>query len=352
MAQGEHGRASASVDRSSGDPQTGLQASPDPVSDVLEAVRLEGALFFFWEPAAPYGVGVADGARLSRRLLPATRRMLSFHIVTEGPCWAVVEGQEPLRLETGDTLVLPRGDAYKIASEPVAPTEAEQQESLGALAAIAGMEAPAVIRDGGQGPDRKRLVCGFLGCNALPGHPLLSALPAALRVPAPKNGGDPLTTLVQLALTESGRTRGGERCLLLRLSEVMFIEILRRYLASEAVEDAGWLRGLRDPLVGRALALLHGNVAHPWTLERLSTSAGASRSALAERFTRLVGAPPMQYLARWRMQLAAERLRHPGARVQAVALEVGYASESAFSRAFRREVGTSPATWRAGGTSG
>lgn len=167
-----------------------------------------------------------------------------------------------------------------------------------------------------------------------------------LRVPAPADGDDPLSALIAFALTESRQTRGGERCLLMRLSEVMFVEVLRRYLRSESDSRSGWLAALRDPLVGRTLALLHQDITVNWTLQKLAEHIGASRSTLAERFSQVVGLPPMRYLTRWRMQVAANRLRDTTVKVYAVANEAGYDSEEAFSRAFKRVVGVTPRVWR------
>jgi len=318
----------------------------DPISDVLETIRLKGAVFFVWEPGWPFAVGVADGSLLSRHALPGTDCIVSYHIVTQGPCWAAVNGEAPLRLESGDTLVLPRGDPYKIASEPAYPSAVDEAASIEFFKSLSAGPGPAVVTEGGPGPGTSRLICGFLGCSMGPFNPLLSTLPRMMRVPAPGGGDDPLSSLIAFALTESRQSRGGERCLLQRLSEVMFVEVLRRYWRSEAIAPAGWLAGLRDPVVGRALSLLHGRVADPWTLQSLAERAGASRSTLAGRFTGVIGMPPMQYLARWRMQLAASRLSDKTVKIFTVANEVGYESEAAFSRAFKRIVGATPRQWR------
>lgn len=318
----------------------------DPISDVLDTIRLQGAVFFLWEPGWPYGVGVADGQTLSSHILPGADCIVSYHIVTKGPCWAAVSGKAPMRLETGDTLVLPHGDAYKIANTPQYPTPEDGPASIGFFKAMAAGEMSTVVTEGGPGPETSKLICGFLGCNTGPYNPLLSTLPSMVRVPAPADGDDPLSTLITFALTESRQARGGERCLLMRLSEVMFVEVLRRYLRSGSGSESGWLAALHDPLVGRALALLHQDISMTWTLQNLAQRIGASRSTLAEHFSRVVGLPPMQYLTRWRMQVAANRLRDTTAKVYAVANEVGYDSEEAFSRAFKRVVGSTPREWR------
>ena len=316
------------------------------MSDVLETVRLRGALFFLWEPGWPFGVGVADGEKLSSYVAPGTDSVISYHIVTQGPCWAGVHGEQPMRLETGDILVLPRGDAYKIADTPQFPTAEDAQASIAFFQAMAAGEIPPLVTDGGHGRERSKLICGFLGCNLRPYNPLLSTLPRMIRVPAPATGDDPLSHLIDFALSECRQARGGERCLLMRLSEVMFVEVLRRYLRVNADTGSNWLDGLRDPVVGRALTLLHQDISRPWTLDRLARRVGASRSVLAQRFTDIIGKPPMQYLAHWRMQVAALRLCDSSTKIFTVANEVGYESEAAFSRAFKRIVGMSPKVWR------
>jgi AraC-like DNA-binding protein len=205
---------------------------------------------------------------------------------------------------------------------------------------------PFVVVEGGGGPEQLDLVCGFLGCDAHPFNPLLTALPRLLPLRRASAGSDPLNRLVDLTIAESEARRAGGECVRLRLSELMFVEVVRRFLAELSPQHTGWLSGLRDPVVGRALALLHDRPGDPWTLERLARHAGLSRSALAERFTHLVGDPPMHYLACWRMQAAARLLADGRAKVSAVALQVGYDSEAAFSRAFKKMTGVSPAAWR------
>ena len=314
------------------------------MSDVLESIRLRGALFFLWEPAPGYGVGVAGGDKLSEHIVPGTDLVISYHIVNQGPCWASVRGEAPLRLDSGDILVLPHGDAYKIGDTPQMPSTEDEESSIEFFQAMARGDIPAVVRDGDVAANR--LICGFLGCNRLQGNPLMSSLPRMIRVPAPQQADDPLTHLIEFALSESRQQHGGERCLLMRLSEVMFVEVLRRYLRASPTLESGWLNGLRDPVVGRALALLHSRVEHRWTLQQLAREVGASRSILTERFSRIVGIAPMHYLANWRMQLASQRLVESSAKIYAIANEVGYQSEAAFSRAFKRVLGLSPMRWR------
>jgi AraC-like DNA-binding protein len=201
---------------------------------------------------------------------------------------------------------------------------------------------------GGGGPDRARLVCGFLGCDERPFNPLLTALPPVIHLPASGEGTTAwLGMLLSVALKEAGSARAGAENVLARLSELMFVEAIRRYLETLPPAQTGWLAGLRDPVVGQALAALHGEPKEAWTVEGLARLVGVSRSVLAERFTEVVGQPPMQYLALWRMQLASRLLLDGGA-VASVASAVGYESEAAFSRAFKKLVGQAPATYRKG----
>lgn len=193
-------------------------------------------------------------------------------------------------------------------------------------------------------PDPARFVCGFLGCDARPFNPLLHALPRVIHI-SDRSGGA-LQTFVQFAMAESKQPRPGGEAVLSRLSELMFVDVVRRYLETLPPDRTGWLAGLREPFVGRALAALHQSPARSWTIESLSREVGLSRSALAERFTEYVGQPPMQYLTNWRMQLAANHLLAGTDAVAAVAERVGYESEAAFSRAFKKAVGAPPSQWR------
>jgi AraC-like DNA-binding protein len=195
------------------------------------------------------------------------------------------------------------------------------------------------------------LVCGFLGLDARPFNPLLAALPRVLHVPGNVLGRDSwIGQFLSAAVAESSTRRPGGEAVLELMSKMMFVESLRRHIDTLPTEQTGWLAGMRDPNVGRALAAMHDDPGRPWTLERLGEEAGLSRSSLHERFTHFVGQPPMQYLTQWRIQVAAGLLRDTPSKVLDVAQEVGYESEAAFSRAFRRVVGQSPGAWRAGRT--
>jgi len=195
--------------------------------------------------------------------------------------------------------------------------------------------------------DSAKVVCGFLGLDVRPFNPLLSALPRVLRVSAGALGADSwVTTLLRAVVTESDAKRPGGEAVLARMSEMLFVEALRRHIDSLPEEQTGWLAGTRDPAVGRALALIHEKPSKAWTMERLSEDVGMSRSSLHERFVQFIGQPPMQYLTSWRMQLASGMLRDTSAKLMEVAQDVGYESEAAFSRAFKRVSGLSPGAWR------
>lgn len=243
--------------------------------------------------------------------------------------------------------MLPRGDGYFISTTPDMRRRTDLTAELAFLRDMAAGRLPFVVKNGGGGRDGVNLVCGFLGCDLRPFNPLLATLPRLLHVRGVGGPGDPAGRLVELALAEARERRAGGECIRLRLSELMFVEVVRGYLASLSAEQTGWLAGLRDPTVARALAILHEEANRPWTLEELAGRVGASRSALADRFTHFVGLPPLQYLTQWRMQLAARLLADGAAKVAAVGRDVGYDSEAAFSRAFKKITGDPPARWRA-----
>ena len=322
--------------------------SPDILSAVLEAVRLTGAVFFLVDGAAPWVAEAPTSRELRPTVLPDAQHIVSYHVISEGSCWCESTGQAPLRLEAGDVLLVPHGHAYQLASACGLRTGWSLDDTLGWFRDMAAGRLPLVVSEGGSGPERLRIICGFLGCDALPFNPVLAALPALLRVRLDGDSIDRLETLLAFALAESAGTVPGSRSVLRRVAELVFVEVLRSHLTAAAGTRAGWLAGLCDPLVGRALACLHAAPARAWTLQHLAHQAGASRSVLVERFTSLVGFPPMLYLTQWRMQLASGQLARGAAPVSAVALDVGYESEAAFCRAFKKVTGVTPAAWRNG----
>jgi AraC-like DNA-binding protein len=325
------------------------QAPRDPsdtLSDVLEAVKLTGALFFLVDARTPWVAEAPASADLAPVILPRAQHVVSYHVVSQGACWCESPGHAPMRLEAGDVLVVPHGHAYQLASACGLRTGWSLDDALAWFRAMAGGRLPFVVTEGGGGPERLQLVCGFLGCDALPFNPVLTTLPALVKVRVHGDSGNRLNALLEFAVAESTGARPGSRSVLLRIAELVFVEVLRSYLTTASQDGASWLGGLRDPIVGRALARLHDQPARAWTLPELAHEAGASRSVLAERFTYFVGHPPMLYLTRWRMQLAATGLAAGAASVSAVAAEVGYESEAAFCRAFKKVTGVTPSSWR------
>lgn len=312
----------------------------DPLADVLASVRLTGAVLFAVEGAAPWAAEAPPAGAIAGRVMPGADHVLEFHAVTRGRCLGGIVGEPPVALQAGDVICFPHGDAHVLSSEAglrAPPTDP---------AVVGGGPAPFILRIGA-GEPADRLVCGFLGCDLRPFNPLLAALPRVLVAHdhAGPHGGW-LWRLAEAAEAEARRPRPGGAGVLARLTEVMFLEVVRRHLEALPPDRGGWLAGLRDPQVGRALAAIHAEPGRGWSLGALARAAGASRTALAERFAGLVGAPPMAYLARWRMQVAAGLLAGTEAAVAEVAARVGYGSEAAFSRAFKRATGAPPAAWR------
>lgn len=318
----------------------------DALSDVLRAVRLTGAIFFDIHASDPWVAETPPAASIVGTMFPGAQHLISYHAVTQGTCWASILDEPPTQLLAGDIIVFPHGDAHVLSSAP----------------GMRGTPDPALYRPPSEGhlpftismgpthDSRAHIVCGFLGCDARPFNPLLTALPRVIRVS--DRAGGALGAFVAFAVAESKEPRIGGDCVLGRLSELMFVDVVRRYLETLPADRTGWLAGLRDPIVGRALESLHRRPAHDWTLEVLGREVGLSRSALAERFTQLVGQPPMQYLKDWRMQLAANLLVRSNDGIAAIADRVGYESEAAFSRAFKKAVGTAPSRWRKHGKNG
>ncbi len=317
--------------------------SADALSDVLRAVRLSGAVFYDIEMRSPWVAEAPPASECAPFVMPGAKHLIEYHVITRGECWGGLLDEPGIRLHAGDIIVFPQGDAHVLSSEPgmrLAP-------DLSFYERARSMPLPFSMTYGGSGPVAASVVCGFLGCDARPFNPLLATLPRLLHVRAgPAEDGAWLAQLMQVAIDESRNRRSGGESVLSRLSELMFIEVVRRYIQSLPPQQTGWLAGLRDRHVGQALNVLHAKPAHDWTLDRLAKEVGLSRSSLAERFNHFIGQAPMHYLARWRMQVAAGLLVSGGDPVARIAAEVGYDSEAAFSRAFKKLVGTPPAAWR------
>ncbi len=319
----------------------------DVLSDVLLAVRLTGAVFFDVDARSPFATETPTVAAIGERVLAGPQHVISFHVVTEGTCWAEVvdRSDHSVSLSAGDMVVFPRGDANIIASAP----GMRGKPDPGRYDRPADSALPFYVKMTGEpGADRTRFVCGFLGCDARPFNPLLDALPRLVHAPVSEGSRQWVAGLVDAAVRSSSTHSAGSEAMLAKLAELMFVEAIRNHIALLPAAARGWLAGVRDPQVGAALRLMHGRPAEPWTVERLAHGVGMSRSAFVQRFSAYVRIPPMQYLARWRLQLAARMLETGTVSVAQASTAVGYQSEAAFNRAFKREVGLAPGTWRRG----
>lgn len=315
-------------------------------------MRLTGSVFFDVIATSPWVAEAPPSAKIANAVTPGTQHAIEYHVVTQGACWiSLVDGEafEPVRLEEGDIAVMPQGDAHALSSAPGMRAEPIMEAHRRPSDANA---LPFKLTTSSGGSSDAHLLCGFFSCDVRPFNPLIESLPRFLRVGRGASNASTglLDNFIRFATSETNNKRAGSQSVLNRLSELMFVEVIRMHMDQLAENNTGWLAGLRDPLVGRALSLLHARPAHAWTLEELAAEAGASRSALAERFVHLTGYPPIQYLTQWRMQLAAKRLTDSNAKVAVVAGAVGYDSEAAFSRAFKKATGRSPSEWRAGST--
>jgi AraC-like DNA-binding protein len=317
--------------------------SSDTLSEVLRAVRLKGAVFFDVETSDPWVAEAPAATTIASAVMPDSEHVIEYHVITSGSCWATVLGHQidPIHLSAGDVVAFPQGDAHIMSSSPGMRGNSDEEfpDSAGQL--------PLLLNLDGGGPQRTHLICGFLGCDSRPFNPLLEALPPILHVrgaSAVRSGW--LQDFMRFAVMEASEKRAGGGGILSKLGELMFIELVRNYVESLPDDSRGWLGALRDRHVGRGLNLLHAQPTKSWTLDLLAKEAGLSRSSFAERFTNFVGIPPMQYLQRWRLQMAASRLCEGGASIAVIAAEIGYESEAAFSRAFKKVIGEPPAEWR------
>ena len=313
----------------------------DALSDVLRVAHLSGGVFLNAEFFEPWCIAAQLNPKYCAPFLGPTSHLILYHYVVDGRLKVQVEGEEIFGLNSGEVVMFPHNDAHLLGSELDLPP---------ALASDVIVPSPNgglyAIRHGGDGA-RTRLVCGFLGCDSVEGNLLISTLPRALRLNVEEgSAAEWIRSTFQYAADEVAAARPGSETVLAKLSELLFVETVRRYADTLPESEIGWLAGLRDRYVARALALFHRDITRSWTVDEVGREVGLSRSALGERFTSLIGMAPMHYLANWRMQVAAQELRNSGASLAQVAYAVGYESEAAFSRAFKKAFRTAPATWR------
>lgn len=309
----------------------------DTLSDVLQVTRLSGGMFFRLNLRAPFSVNTLDNETVRRNFAGGAGRVLPFHMVTQGPIWFEVDGSDPVKLESGDIIVIPHGTHHSVADTPgVKPLSVDEIGS-----GISGF--PPTLTWGGSGPE-SRVLCGFFSCSRRLFNPFMESLPEVMLVRNDPQRTHWLEATLEKTFDETLMNRQGGGALIEGLTSLLFMEVVQRHLEQSVPE--GWLAGLSDPIVGTALKLMHQQPAEPWTVESLAQSAAASRSLLADRFLQTVGMTPIKYLTGWRLELAAARLLESNDSVAEIAAQVGYTSETSFSRAFKRYSGQPPAGWR------
>jgi len=314
----------------------------DVLSEVLKAVKLDGALFFNGEFTAPWCLSSSRSTDMAPYLAPRGGHLILYHFLTEGRAYARLPDGGREELAAGDVVIFPHGDAHFLGNgSPERPVDSLRTFSKNLT------EGLKLARFGGGG-EITRFVCGFMACEPRLSEVFLSGLPKMLKVPvANAPSGQWLENTIRFLVCEENGSDAGSELVLSRLSEVLFVETLRGYIASLPAEQTGWLAGARDGEVGKALALMHRNPERPWTLAVLAQEAGISRSVLAERFRHYLNETPMAYLTHWRLQMGAQMLSGTNYSVAQIAAEVGYESEAAFNRAFKREFTVPPARFRA-----
>jgi AraC-like DNA-binding protein len=313
----------------------------DAFSEVLSMVKLQGALFFNAEFSAPWGFSSPRSSLLVPHMVPGAEHLMIYHFVLEGAASIRTESGETVSLSSGDIVVFPHGDPHRMGRgspaqlmDTAAVLKLMLRRNLGPMSA-------------GGGGEVTRFVCGYMACDRRLCQPILGGLPAVIKVNIRTDAsGQWLENSIRHLVEETSSASPGSSAMLAKLSEALFVDILRRYIAGLPTEQTGWLAGTRDPVVGKSLAILHRRPEHSWTIAELAREVGLSRSALADRFSRYLSEPPMAYLARWRLQLAARSLGSTSHSVAQIAAEVGYESEAAFNRAFKREFGLPPARFR------
>jgi AraC-like DNA-binding protein len=313
----------------------------DVLSEVLKVVKLEGAIYYNAEFTAPWSFRAPPSSVLAPHFAPGGGHVIIYHLLTEGQAFAGLEHGKRVYLTAGDIVIFPHGDSHVIGNGgPIEPVDQERE-----LHRIFGQGLK--LAHAGGGGEVTKLVCGYMSCDPQTSRVFLAGLPAILKVNIRDGAaGQWLENSIQFSVREADASRAGGEAVLAKLSEALFVETLRRYMAELPPEQTGWLAGSRDPEIGKALALLHRHPAQRWTIADLAREVGLSRSVLAERFRHFLDEPPMSYLTRWRLQLGAQRLKSSSRSVAEVAVEVGYESEAAFNRAFKREYRVPPARFR------
>jgi AraC-like DNA-binding protein len=310
-------------------------------SEILNGVKLNGAVFFTAAFSAPWGFTAPAASKMAATIAPGAEHLVLYHLLIEDQAVVELEDGQSIELKPGDVVIFPHGDAHHMSSRGAV----QPFPNYGINAKIKSHDLTPLCAGGGG--ELSRFVCGYMTCDPYASRPILSGLPAVFKVNIrTDSAGHWLENSIMHLVEEAASGRVGSEAMLAKLSEALFVDTLRRYVVGLPQQQLGWLAGTRDPIVGKSLGLLHSRVSHPWTIAHLADEVGISRSALVERFTCYLSEPPMTYLTRWRLQLAARSLERTSRGVADIAAEVGYESEAAFNRAFKREFGDPPGRYR------
>lgn len=312
----------------------------DVLSDILRVFRVTGAALLRADFNAPWGCDNPPASAVARLLHPQATRVIIFHIVAEGSCWVEVDGEERCVLNEGDIVGFPHGHGHRMGSGEI------ERVPIESLFPPPPWTRLPVLTHGGTGA-LTRVVCIYLHCDLFLFEPFLASLPTVLVIRRDRGvAAQWFDANVRFLVSEAVTSRPGASCMMARLTELLFIEMLRRYMAELREGDVGWLAALKDRHLCRALTAFHTRPTEQWTVEMLAREARLSRSALVRRFGRQLSMSPIRYLATWRLHLAAQALHNGNETIAAIAEHTGYGSEEAFSRAFKRSFGASPAAWR------
>jgi AraC-like DNA-binding protein len=307
--------------------------TPDPLGEALHVLRMSGSFYCRSELTAPWGLD-----------LPPEPESMWFHVVSAGRCWLGVDGDEPRQLQPGDFALVPHGEGHVLLSEPGAPAP-----RVDGLEYDYASDRYAILRYGGGGAPTS-IVCGTVRFGHPAARNLVALLPRTIVIEgspgSPSPEADWMHSTLRLIAVEGRELRPGGEAVITRLSDILVIQAIRAWIAGDPAGQTGWLGALQDPRIGWAMSLVHRDPARPWSVASLARETAMSRSAFAARFTELVGEPVMQYVTRWRMQVALDWLQTDDIPVAALAARLGYESEAAFSRAFKRIVGISPGAAR------
>ncbi len=318
----------------------------DALSELLRAIHLSGTAYIDAELSASWAIQTPDSAEIAQRLAPGGGRIIPYHMIVKGACVVQIDGYEPITLEAGEVVVIPHGDVHVLSSKSKVPP---LRFTADTVVEMIRRDAVSRVKHGRDG-DRTRLVCGFFACDKTLSDYLILPLPRMFKF---RVRGDSTAALLPHAISQSEDTpddvaNPGAQAVLCKLSELLFVDAVRSYAETLTHENAGWLSGIKDRYVSHALALMHQQPCHDWTLDTLAHELGTSRTTLADHFVRHMGRSPMQYLSEWRLRLAADALAGSDHAIKRISADAGFNSTTAFSRAFKRELGVSPGEWRRG----